>query len=234
MSDRAGVADALLLCGGSGSRLRADGVASEKPLAEVCGRSMLERVHDALAGNRLERVLAVVSPNAPATRERARDLPCDLLETPGEGYVADLDRALEAVDGPALTVAADLPLLSVDHVDRALDAVARLADAAASNGAPPSDGGIPSVTVCVPAALKRAVGVSVDTSFVPGASTDTQVVPADAAPLELAPTGLNVVGVDDSAEAIWVSRDRALTVNVNRASDLAVARSLCAEGHGCD
>jgi len=101
------------MCGGRGTRLDAD---VEKPLFAVGGRPMVDRVRDALATSRIETTYAVVSPYAPETRAHvAGDLP--LVETPGEGYVADLTSALERVEMPVLTVAADLPLLAGEVVD---------------------------------------------------------------------------------------------------------------------
>ena len=128
------------MCGGRGTRLDSD---AEKPLFEVAGRPMVDRVRDALADSRVETARAVVSPQAPATRDHLDgDLP--LVETPGDGYVADLGVALDAVETPVLTVAADLPLLAGDVVDDVL---------AAADG---------STSVRVPAVLKTALGASTD------------------------------------------------------------------------
>ncbi|WP_336038084.1 NTP transferase domain-containing protein [Halobacterium yunchengense] len=128
------------MCGGRGTRLDA---AVEKPLFPVAGTPMVDRVRDALAASRVDAAHAVVSPHAPATRDHlAGDLP--LVETPGDGYVEDLRVALEAVEPPVLTVAADLPLLDGEVLDRVLDAA----------------GG--STSVAVPAALKELLGASVD------------------------------------------------------------------------
>ena len=132
--------DALVMCGGRGSRLDA---AVEKPLYEVAGEAMVDRVLRALAESAVGTVHAVVSPQAPATREHLAGR-CSVIETPGEGYVADLDAAVDRVGTPAVTVAADLPLLAAEVVDDVL---------AAAEG---------SRTVVVPAALKRALGVAVD------------------------------------------------------------------------
>jgi adenosylcobinamide-phosphate guanylyltransferase len=129
------------MCGGRGTRLDSD---REKPLFPVAGRPMVDRVRDALAAaDRVDTVHAVVSPHAPATKRRLDgDLP--LVETPGDGYVADLGVALDAVDPPVLTVAADLPLLAGDAVDDVL---------AAADG---------STSVLVPRTLKECLGASVD------------------------------------------------------------------------
>jgi len=151
------------MCGGEGTRLGAD---AEKPLYPVAGWPMVERVADALAASRVDRTFAVPSP---ATPETAARLSLPTIRTPGEGYVADLDRALadDRVSTPVLTVAADLPVLDGTAVDAVLEA---------------ADGGL---TVAVPVGRKRALGVRVDTAFRHGGCL-------------VAPAGINVVGDGDA------------------------------------
>jgi adenosylcobinamide-phosphate guanylyltransferase len=193
------------MCGGRGTRLRgadADPDAPEKPLVEVGGASMLSRVVDALRGSGAGSVHAVVSPQAPDTADRARRLSVPTIETDGDGYVPDLRTALDAVGRPAVTVPADLPLVAAAHVD---DAVARARRR--------SDGDDPtSLTVCVPAALKRRLGASVDAAF-------------DFEGRAVAPTGLNVVA--DADDTVALTYDARLAVNVNRPGDVALAEVLC-------
>jgi adenosylcobinamide-phosphate guanylyltransferase len=132
------------MCGGKGTRLDAD---AEKPLFAVGGRPMVDRVVSALAESAIDGTFAVVSPHAPETRDHlAGRLP--IIDTPGNGYVADLGEALadDRVSTPVLTVAADLPLLAGDAVDSVLDAH--------RPGA--------SLAVYVPVALKHLLGASVD------------------------------------------------------------------------
>ncbi|WP_367176610.1 NTP transferase domain-containing protein [Haloarcula rubripromontorii] len=175
------------MCGGRGTRLDAE---TEKPLFRVGGVPMVDRVVGALRESSVGRIVAATSPNAPDTQAHL-DVPC--IETPGEGYVADLDAALadDRLSRPALTVAADLPLLDGEIVDRVLNA---------------HDGG--SLTVLVPASLKRGLGVSDDTTFEDGGR-------------EVAPTGVNVVG--DGPDDAWLTRDRRIAVNVNTLADARVA-----------
>jgi adenosylcobinamide-phosphate guanylyltransferase len=184
------------MCGGDGTRLDR----GEKPLFGVGGEPMLARVFAALGESRIDAVYAATSPRTPETT-RWLDGRDDVraIETDGGGYVDDLADALEALDRPVLTVAADLPLLDGEIVDRTLDAY----DCGA-------------LTVCVPAALKRRLGVSVDTTRAHGGR-------------ELAATGLNVVGTGD-AETVRVSYDARLAVNVNRPGDAAVAEALVDTG----
>ena len=140
--------NALVMCGGRGSRLDHD---TEKPLAPVAGTPMVDRVITGLdAAARVGQVYAAVSPNTPETTAHLRDdLRVEVVETPGEGYVADLGAAMSSVGPHAVTVAADLPLLPPEVVDEAV--------AVATDGTE-----IASVTVRTPAALKRSLGVSAD------------------------------------------------------------------------
>jgi adenosylcobinamide-phosphate guanylyltransferase len=185
--------DVLLMCGGQGTRLDR----GEKPLYEVGGEPMVDRVLAALeAADGVDTVYAVTAPHAPGTADHlAGRLP--RIETPGEGYVEDLTTALAEVEPPVLTVVSDLPLLVGELLDRVI---------AAHERGP--------LTVCVPTALKKALGVSADTTRAHGGH-------------ELAPTGLNIVGADEGAEeTIHVSYDARLAVNVNRPDDAAVAEVL--------
>lgn len=156
------------MCGGRGTRLDAP---VEKPLLEVAGRPMVARVLDALESSTVDTVHAVCSPHAPNTRAA---LDTHTIDAPGDGYVDDLQYALTQIPRPALTVAADLPLLRDDDVEHVLDAF---------------DGA--SVTVCVPIERKRSLGASVDTTIERDGRT-------------LAPAGINVVADTDATETLVV------------------------------
>ncbi|WP_255194606.1 NTP transferase domain-containing protein [Natronobeatus ordinarius] len=186
------------MCGGQGTRLEAD---REKPLVRIGGTPMVDRVLEALRASRVGTIYAAVSPNAPETREHLVAGPrVTTVETPGEGYVNDLLVALDGpLEPPVLTVAADLPLLSGAAVDRVLERTRAQREA-----------GSESATVCVPVALKRRLGASVETAFSP----------------HLTPTGVNVVG-DSVTDMTYVSYDPRLAINVNRREDARIAEELC-------
>jgi len=219
------------MCGGRGTRL---GGETEKPLREVAGRPMVDRVLDALAESRVGATHAVVSPHATRTRahlsERASESPSlSVVDAPGNGYVADLRHATDAVgagDDPFLTVAADLPILNGAAVNAVLD-VARAA-------------GGDSLTVCVPTTRKRELGVSAD------ATTDIdgrEVVPAginvvgggagDGAGGDSPDGSENDAGNDDTAAdagadtgSVHCTDDARVAVNVNYPSDARIAERL--------
>lgn len=194
---------------------------------------MVDRALDALAESRVETTHAVVSPHAPATREhllerrQGGERPgLRVIDAPGDGYVADLQYAMERVGAesadaappPLLTVAADLPLVDAAAVNGVIDAARAAGDDDASS----------SLTVCVPAARKRELGVSADaTSEIDGR--------------EVVPAGINVVGgrsetergdaeeSDDGDAAVHLTEDVRLAVNVNYPSDVRAAERLLAD-----
>jgi adenosylcobinamide-phosphate guanylyltransferase len=196
--------DALVMCGGRGTRLDAPG---EKPLFELAGTPMVDRVLNALCDSRVDDVHAVVSPHGLETRRHVLDRGVNVVETPGDGYAADLAAAADRVGQPVLTVNADLPLLAPECVHATLDAY---------------DGD--TVTVCIPTAVKRLLGLGDDASF-------------DATDRRLSPTGVRVLDEPDrdwrreiissfSPETRVETHDVRLAVNVNRHSDARVAAEL--------
>ncbi|ADD04573.1 adenosylcobinamide-phosphate guanylyltransferase [Natrialba magadii ATCC 43099] len=208
------------MCGGKGTRLESD---HEKPLHPIAGVPMVDRVVGALESSQIETIYAAVSPNAPKTHahlsESDRDV--NLVETAGEGYVADLLTTLDRpeISQPLLTVAADLPLLSAAAVDQVVTAY-------------DERGGAGSMTICIPEARKRELGVSID-SRLEQADHDAGTASDDTA---LVPTGVNVVGestaddttdqdtTDDTQPSMtYVTDDPRLAVNVNQREDARIA-----------
>lgn len=216
-----GITDAVLLCGGRGTRL---GTETEKPLVPVDGRPMVHRVLDAIARSRIRRVVAVSSPHTPSTTATMEELSAGELEPArlvsnvvvgsGEGYVDDLNRGLDAVDGPALTVTADLPLLRTRDVADVIEAAVGSGDDGGPAHTANDRGLVDSVSICVPVSLKRTLGASVDTSVTHDGN-------------DVAPTGLNVVGSGE--DTVVVRRSKSLAINVNRPRDLALARRIASE-----
>ena len=200
------------MCGGRGTRL---GGVAEKPLVDVAGRAMIGRVLDALEASGVERVHAVVSADAPATHRWLLDRvrtgsgrPLEIIETSGDGYVADIQAAVSEVPTPALSVCADLPLLTGTIVDRVV-----------------ASGNYAALSVYVPVATKRRLGVSIDISM----TIDGERV---------APAGINLLGTpeeqrrsdtDPRADRL-VLRNPRLAVNANRPRDLQIAEALLGAG----
>lgn len=176
--------DGLCMCGGKGTRLRPAVDDTEKPLVEVDGRPMVDHVVDALQASRVEQVVAAVSPSTPETADRLADREgVRVVETPGEGYVEDLMTALAALEGPVVTVTADIPLVTGGLVDRAIEA---------------ADGD--SLAVYVPCWLVEQVGASIETTV-------------DHDGERVVPTGLNVVGPGPDRRVVWEIERLACNVN---------------------
>jgi adenosylcobinamide-phosphate guanylyltransferase len=180
------------MCGGEGTRLD---TATEKPLYEIAGRPMVEYVLDALTGSPVETVRAVTSPATPATERYLLSAVSSSVthqKAPGEGYVADLEYALEGIDEPVLTVTADVPLLDSAGVETVLEQYAGS-----------------SLTVCVPESLKHSLGVSVDTTMNHAGET-------------VAPTGVNVVDSTETDEVFLTDDERfAVNVNYCQDAQIA-------------
>jgi len=184
IGDKPRATTGLVMCGGEGTRLRPAVGDTEKPLVDIGGESMVDRVVSALKASSLTTIAAAVSPATPETAAHLAEIDgIECINTAGEGYVADLGEAVDHLDTPVVTVAADLPLVMAGHIDRA----------AATAG---SD----SLTVCVPASLTASLGVS--------AETTTQ---GDGEPI--VPTGLNVVGDDTGRTVVWAADRLAFNIN---------------------
>jgi len=189
------VTEALVMCGGAGTRLD---VPAEKPLVKIGGTSMIDRVLDALTASGITTQYAAVSPQTPATRRHLAEKDgVTVLDTPGDGYVTDLQTALSDRTTPVMTLAADLPLLAGSLVDRIR---------AAYTGS--------SMTVVIPAVIKRHLDVSIDSSTV----VDGRI-----------PAGVNIVdpGTSNATNRqTYVSYDVRLAVNVNRVRDREIAEAI--------
>jgi adenosylcobinamide-phosphate guanylyltransferase len=106
----------------------------EKPMLELAGKSFVERVISALRNSKkFERIVAVVSPNVPATKKFLVSAGIETIETPGKGYPHDLSIALERLSPErVLVVPADVPLLTAQIVSEIADALATINAPAAS------------------------------------------------------------------------------------------------------
>ncbi|MEW5839404.1 MAG: NTP transferase domain-containing protein [Thermoproteota archaeon] len=117
---------AVIMCGGRGSRMGKGEGRIEKPMIEIAGRRFVERVYLALAkSGRFSRIAAAVSPNTPRTREFLLSTGrVEVIDTPGVGYPQDLSLVLSRLaPEKVLVVPADLPLLTPQAVEKAVDAL---------------------------------------------------------------------------------------------------------------
>ena len=107
---------ALIMAGGKGTRM---GSSVEKPLVSIDGKTMLERVVEALkAAAGIEEIFVATSPNALRAEVLAQSLGLKVIRTRGRDYVSDAQQAIRTlVPRVVLVMSADLPLISSTLID---------------------------------------------------------------------------------------------------------------------
>jgi adenosylcobinamide-phosphate guanylyltransferase len=196
---------ALVTAGGRGSRISELG--TEKPLVPIAGVPMIDRMLEQLGrSERLDRVYVSVSPLAPRTREHllARDVV--IIDTPGNGYVADLNGSMHEIGEDAVLVCpSDMPLLTAEAVDALIQAYDERAQ--------------PSLTVALPPKVIESLGLIV-----------TYVEEIEGTPLTFC--GVSVV---DRLEMLtgkflpggyFITEKEEFAVNVNTVHDLRLAERI--------
>ncbi|HOJ95478.1 MAG TPA: NTP transferase domain-containing protein [Methanospirillum sp.] len=138
---------ALIMAGGRASRLGM----GEKALARVHDKPLISYVLDAVQGADLEPVV-IVSPLTPYTLNYCRIHDILWVCTDGNGYVEDIGQAVRELDitGPFLTICADLPGITVDHIKTVLKIYANAECPACSVWVPcekPGSGTLPGIPV---------------------------------------------------------------------------------------
>ncbi|MGZ4941318.1 MAG: NTP transferase domain-containing protein [Halobacteriota archaeon] len=185
------------MAGGKGQRLRIKGV--EKPLLEYQGKPLFAHVYTALERSKISSTIVVTSPYTPRTTRLAKIANMRVAEAPGDGYIGDYRWIITRLrmDEPVLIVAADLPLLTSQIVDKIVDYFAASKKSA--------------LAVYLPQELCDAAGYTCD--FVLHAHQQT-----------LVPAAVNVVDgrhiTEAQEEAILVVDDEALLYNINTIADL--------------
>ena len=202
---------ALIMAGGKATRMKST---TEKPLLEVGGRPMIEHVVGALNQSKMvDRIVVAVSGNTPQTARRATELGIEVLSTPGEDYISDMRYAIKRL-GPCdvLTVAADIPFITTEIVDRAIEKY--------------RSSGKPSLTVMVPLDVHKRLG-----------SKPEYVFEIDGR--RLVAIGLNIIDgrrIDEPEldQAVSVAGSEEFAINVNSPRELEVARERFTKVRGTD
>ena len=114
---------ALIMAGGKGTRMKCT---TEKPLIKLDGITMIQYVIKALIGsNGVKDIIVLTSPNTPETAEFIRDKGFKVVQTPGNGYVEDLQFFISEnyssnQNQVILTITADMPLISSEIIDNVI------------------------------------------------------------------------------------------------------------------
>jgi adenosylcobinamide-phosphate guanylyltransferase len=194
------VVTALVMAGGRGSRLK---LPEEKPIVPLNGTPMIDRVIEALRGARsVSRIVVCVSRHTPRTASRMRERGLEVVEAPGDGYVADMRYAVKRLKlGKTLVVNADLPFVSSGIIDRVVSVYERSRK--------------PALSVMCSLEVYAAHGLRPEYRFAVGGR-------------EVSPVGLNLVdgekiGGGELKEEELVLDDVELAYNINTVRDIQIA-----------
>ena len=106
----------LVMAGGRGSRM---GFPSPEKLLLEYEKPIIFRVIDSLNDSHcFSKVFAATSPNSPDTKHVLEERGIETLDTPGNGYVNDLNSLLQKMDGFVFVVSGDLPLLDEEIIQK--------------------------------------------------------------------------------------------------------------------
>ena len=191
---------ALIMAGGKATRMK---MRFEKPLLKIGPRTMLEYVIDALQkAHHVSRIIVVVSPRTPMTARKAIRLGVDVMVTPGNGFVEDMQYAAKESNArEVLVVCSDLPFLTSSLVDSVIEEFRRNRK--------------PSLAVVVAAETATKLGI-----------TSTQAIDVER---KLIPVGLNMINAEHIREpeldqSLFLVDSEALALNVNTPRELRLAR----------
>jgi adenosylcobinamide-phosphate guanylyltransferase len=189
--------EAIVMAGGKGTRFSSIG--TEKPLIEFIGQPLIAHVIRELKSSKIGTITVAVSPHTLKTKSWAENSKLNIILTPGKSFIDDYIWAAKKLNikNPFLTVAADIPLINKNLINKVIDSYSIKCRGA--------------LTVYVPYNLFEAVSIKPDLIL---KIDDSQLVPA----------GLNVVDgkIINSMqeEMILVLNDNSLAFNINAPSDL--------------
>jgi adenosylcobinamide-phosphate guanylyltransferase len=196
---------ALIMAGGKGTRI---GLAVEKPLLPFLGKPLIEWVVDAVkSAEKISEFYVVTSRNAAETERKCLKDGLKVIRTDGKGYHDDLKQAILAaqLQGPVLTMPADLPAVTGKFLDKVVTAYEKC--------------GKDALAVFVPISTREALELSVS-------STD------EYKGVWHAVSGVNVINgariryegkIDTGA---IVTDEVEVLLNINTLKDLAVAERI--------
>ncbi|MCH7965829.1 MAG: NTP transferase domain-containing protein [Thaumarchaeota archaeon] len=105
----------LVMAGGKGIRMNLD---NEKLLLKYKKPIILHVVDSLKNSNCFSKILAVTSSNSPKTKKLLQENNVETFDTPGIGYVKDLNLALKTLNDIVLVTSGDLPLLDEEVIQK--------------------------------------------------------------------------------------------------------------------
>jgi len=106
---------ALVMAGGKGTRMN---LGNEKLLLKYKKPVILHVIDSLKNSNCFSKILAITSPNSPKTKKLLQENNIEIFDTPGIGYVEDLNLALQNIDEQVLITSGDIPLLDKEIIQK--------------------------------------------------------------------------------------------------------------------
>jgi len=110
----------LVMAGGKGSRMQ---INDEKLLLKYVHPTILHVIFALQNSNCFSKIIAATSPNSPKTKEMLENAGIEIFETPGNGYVEDLNLFLRSTDDQIFVVSGDMPLLDDDIIKKIVTSI---------------------------------------------------------------------------------------------------------------
>jgi adenosylcobinamide-phosphate guanylyltransferase len=108
----------IIMAGGKGTRM---GSKQEKLLLKF-KKPVILHVFDALKESEcFSKIIAITSKNSPQTQQLLEKTQVETIETPGKGYVSDLNQVLSLFDEPVFVTSGDLPFLDGKIIKKIVD-----------------------------------------------------------------------------------------------------------------
>ena len=105
----------FVMAGGKGIRMNLD---NEKLLLKYKKPVILHVVDSLKNSNCFSKILAITSSNSPKTKKLLQENNVETFDTPGIGYVEDLNLALKTINDAVLVTSGDLPLLDKEVIQK--------------------------------------------------------------------------------------------------------------------
>lgn len=105
----------IVMAGGKGSRMK---LAEEKLLLQFKKPLILQVAEAMTDSGCFSKIIFVTSPNSPKTKQLLQKNKYEIFDTPGIGYVEDLNSILKSLNDPVFIVSADLPLLDGEIIKK--------------------------------------------------------------------------------------------------------------------
>ncbi len=105
----------LVMAGGKGTRMNLD---NEKLLLKYKKPVILHVIDSLRNSNCFSKIISITSSNSPKTKKLLEENNIETFDTPGIGYVEDLNLALKTINDVVLVSSGDLPLLDEEIIQK--------------------------------------------------------------------------------------------------------------------